>query len=301
MTWHVGAIMNEPQSEVLRFAAWYFEAGAHGMTLLFDNPDDPTAAIFDEHPNVTVVRCTPEFWERLGLSQDVRFPKRQNVAMTWAYRQCKDDWFLNVDADEFMYVPDGIDGFLKEAPPAAETIRVETAEVILAADAGSGSHYRLPLGYEAVSRVYGDALWLIAPKRRGMVGHWRGKSFIRCGVDDITLRQHWAQSPGGRPINEVVMQASTRAVLLHHVGDNYDVWRSKLKWRIGSRGFSDRLGNAISEALGLPDGEDRIRELYNELHGCDAERLRRLKAEDAYLHVSVGPDQVASEILGDAV
>lgn len=297
MTWHVGAIMNEPQTEVLRFAAWYFEAGAHGMTLLFDNPEDPAADILEDHPNVTVVRCTADFWERLGFSPEARFPRRQNAAMTWLYRQCDEDWLLNVDADEFMHMPTGVDRFLNSIPNDIETVRVESAENLMTEGADDG-YYRLPMEREAAKRVYGDAARLFGPKRKGLVGHPQGKSFIRTGIEDISLRQHWAQSTGERQVREAFVESRSGFALLHHVGDNYDIWRSKLQWRIGSRGFTGPLSNAIKEALEQDDAEDCIRAIYNELHLCDADRLDRLKAEGALMHVPKAPDRVYREVFG---
>lgn len=297
MTWHVGAIMNEPQTEVLRFAAWYFEAGAHGMTLFFDNPDDPAAAVLEDHPNVTVIRCTPEFWDRLGLSPETRFPRRQNAAMTWLYRQCTDSWLLNVDADEFMYIPTGVDRFLNTIPEDIEAVRIQSAEKLLTGNPANG-FYRLPMERDAAKRVYGDAARFFGPKRKGLVGHPQGKSFIRTGIDDISLRQHWAQSTGGRQIREAHIEARTGYALLHHVGDNYEIWREKVQWRIASRGFTGPLTAAIQAALDGDAPETGIRAIYDELHLCDADRLDRLKAEGALMQVMKSPDQVYNAVLG---
>ena len=296
MTWHVGAIMNEPQDEVLRFAAWYFNAGAHGLTLFFDNPEDPTAEVLESHPDVKVIRCTPAFWEDLGLSQEVRFPKRQNAALTWLYRQAPADWLLNVDADEFMYIPGGIDPFLSGFPPDVESVRVETAEVLLTNNGRADGHYRIKMEREAAKRIYGDAARFFGPKRKGLVGHPQGKSFIRCGIEDLTLRQHWPQRPGDQDIKEIVVPTRSGAALLHHVGDNYEIWRSKLQWRIGSRGFTTPLSKAIEDALEQENSEARLRAIYNELHGCDAERLQRIKDADAYMGVVETPDLVMQKV-----
>ena len=304
MTWHVGAIVNEPQAEVLRFAAWYFDAGAHGMTLLFDNPDDPTAAIFDEHPDVTVVRCTPSFWERLGLSKDVRFARRQNLALSWLYRQSPADWLLNVDADEFMYIPgQSVDEFLSNQPEDIEAVRVPTAESLLTGEEEAEGHYRLPMTREAAGRVYQDDARFFGTSRMGLVGHAWGKSFVRCGVEDISLRQHWAQSREGREIKERVIEVSTGAALLHHIGSSYDIWRNKVDWRVGSRGFTDSLSEVVTSALGSPNCEEQLKMVHTALHGCDDDRLERLKAEKAHFEIPYSrcPDAIARDILGDAV
>jgi len=288
--------MNEPQTEVLRFAAWYFQAGAHGLTIFFDNPDDPAIEVLQDHPDVTCIRCTPAFWQGLGLTADTRFTKRQNAALTWLYHQAPADWLLNVDADEFLYVPEGIDTLLQATPPEVEAIRFETAEVLVTE--GAGGHYRLPMERDTMRQVYGPAVPLFGPKRKGLMGHANGKSIIRCGIPDLTLRQHWAQSRTGREVTEQFVEARSGRAVLHHVGDNYDIWRAKVDWRAGSRGFTVPMTERIQQVLGQPDAEARLHEIYNELHGCPPDRLERLKQAGAYLHVQTGPDAVARAVFG---
>jgi hypothetical protein len=300
MKWHVGAIVNEPEAEILRFAAWYASQGAHGITLFFDNPDDPTATLMEQHPNVTVIRCTPDFWQDLGLTPDVRFTKRQNAALNWLYRQTPADWLLNVDADEFMYTaPGSIQALLEGQPEDIEVVRVETAEVVLLKSlSGQKSHYRLPMARTTAQTVYGESLRFFGPKRKGLVGHAAGKAFVRCGNSDLRLRQHWAESISGRAISECIIPAAPNAALLHHIGDKYDVWREKIEWRLSSRGYIASLNQVMTEALNADDCEERFQALYDDLHGCSDERFQRLQVAGVYMSVDKGPDAVAQEVFG---
>lgn len=300
MKWHVGAIVNEPESEILRFVAWYLRQGAHGITLFFDNPDDPTATLMEQHPDVTVIRCTPYFWQNLGLTPDVRFTKRQNAALNWLYRRTPADWLLNVDADEFIYTsPDSIEAFLGAQPDDIEAVRVETAEVVMPRSLShETSHYRLPMSRLTAQAVYGESLRFFGPKRKGLVGHAAGKAFVRCGKSDIRLRQHWAESTSGRDVSERIIPAGPQAALLHHIGDKYDVWREKIEWRLSSRGYIASLNQVMTEALGADDSEVRFQALYEDLHGCSDERLQRLQDAGVYMSVTNGPDSVSLNIFG---
>ena len=296
VSWHVGAILNEPLSETLRFAAWYLDAGADGLTLMFDNPQDPAIGVLGNQPKITCIPCTPEFWQARGLTQDTRFTKRQNAALTWVYGQQSCDWLLNVDADEFLYVAGGdVAGFLADIPADVETVRVETAEIV--DHNGVGNVYRMAMERDAARRIYQDSIGLFGPRRQGLIGHSQGKSFTRSGLEGVSLRQHWPQRAAGG-LKEQVVPAGPGAALLHHIGLDYDVWRSKLAWRIQSRGFTVPLSNRISEALGSPDAEGRLRALHADLHGVDAARLQRMREEGACLELDLSPDALVQRVLG---
>ena len=296
VTWHVGAILNEPLSETLRFAAWYLDAGADGLTLMFDNPQDPAIGVLGGHPKITCIPCTPDFWQARGLTQDTRFTKRQNAALTWAYGQQTCDWLLNVDADEFMHVAEGdIAGFFASVPSNVDTVRVETAEIM--AHEGAGNVYRMAMERDAARRIYQGSIGLFGPRRQGLIGHSQGKSFTRSGLDGVSLRQHWPQRHEG--LTEQVVQAGAQMALLHHIGLDYDVWRAKLTWRIQSRGFTVPLSARITEAMEAEDGEARLRVLHADLHGVDAHRLGRMRAEGACIELDVSPGAVARRIFGD--
>ncbi|MCE8553178.1 glycosyltransferase family 2 protein [Ruegeria pomeroyi] len=298
--WRVGAILNEPLPDTLRFAAWYLEAGAEGLTLLFDNPHDPAIPVLSTHPRIDCVACTPEFWADLGLTPETRFTKRQNAALTWAYRRQTEGWLLNVDADEFMWVSEGgIAPFLAEQPTQVEAIRVETAEIVAGPDGVAGQIYRLPMERDAARRVYGDSAALFGPRRKGLIGHPQGKSFIRCGLKNVFLRQHWAQRQGGGELAETFVPVrGGAAALLHHIGLDYEVWRSKLDWRLVSSGFTVPLTERIRALLEEPDVETRLRALHGDLHGVDPVRLDRLRAEGACLELPIDVDGVAAQIFG---
>lgn len=297
--WRVGAILNETLADTLRFAAWYLEAGADGLTLLFDNAQDPAIEVLGDHPKIDCIACTPEFWETLGLKQDTRFTKRQNVALTWIYRQQSDGWLLNVDADEFMYLADGdIASFLAGVPEDILSVRVETAEIVIAPESLNGNLYRMPMERDVARRVYLDNTVYFGPRRKGLIGHPQGKSFVRCGHKGIGLRQHWPQSKTGERLEERFVEARTGPALLHHIGLDYDTWRKKLSWRTNASGFTVPLSERINAAIAADDAEQRLQKLHAVLHGVDAEILARLRAEGACREINPELDKIAARHFG---
>ncbi len=289
-SWHVGAILREDPEDTLRFAAWYLDAGADRLTLYFDDPQDPAIGVLCHHPRIGCIPCTPDFWMDLGLDPDSRFTKRQNAALTHAYRQSDADWFLNVDADEFVHIEGrSLAAFLAEVPQDAVSVRIETAEAVGTGGDHPSRVFRLPMERDAARRVYGGDAGLFGPRRKGLVGHAAGKSAIRGGHSDLTLRQHWPVRGKDIPREHIVGRESG-AFLLHMIGLDYAPWRAKVDWRIASRGFIASLTEQVAEALDLEDPEPHLRDLHRRLHRMDADALERLAAERALLELDLDFD-----------
>jgi len=125
--------------------------------------------------------------------------------------------------------------------------------------------------------IYGADAALFGPRREGLVGHPQGKSLVRCGIDGLTLRQHWPRRYQGQAAAEMLLDHGDGAYLLHMIGADYDIWRSKLLWRSGSRGFTDGLSDRVAAALGAAAPEAALRDLYRRLHCATPEQLDRFR------------------------
>ncbi len=297
--WRVGAIMNEPLAEVLRFAAWYIASGAEELVICFDNPEDPAIALLADHPRITPVPCSPAFWADLGLGAGDAFVTRQNAALTWIYQQIAEGWLLNVDADEFLFFEGrSIGAALAAVPPEALSVRITTAERILTPSEPAQTLFRRPMDYATRKAVYGADAELFGPRRAGLVGHPQGKSAVRAGVSGLRLRQHWPRWERGEEPQEQILDHKDGAHLLHMIGADYAIWRGKLEWRCKSRGFTNSLTEAIEAALADPTGETRLRDLFDRLHSADAERIARLEMAEALLRLRWNVDALVEEVFG---
>ncbi|TDK52662.1 glycosyltransferase family 2 protein [Antarcticimicrobium luteum] len=289
--WRAAAILRESLDDTLRFVAWYLDQGAHSLLLLFDNPQDPAIGVLGDHPRIECVPCTPEFWEMLGRAPDSNFPKRQNAALTWAYLRTEEPWFLNVDADEFLYLEGRSIATLLAAQSAGiEAVRVETAEVVRPDVPRDRLLFRLPMPREAARHVYGDNAALFGPRRLGLIGHPQGKSATRTGLGEVRVRQHWVARPDGAPVTERVVGAAQRGFLLHMIGYDFDAWRRKLEWRSDSRGFTTPLTRRIETAIASDAPEARLRVLYDAMHKADDAMLARLDEVGARLDLALDLD-----------
>ncbi|GGH27031.1 Glycosyl transferase family 2 [Cribrihabitans marinus] len=298
-SWRVGAILNESLADTLRFVGWYLEQGADGLSLFFDNPQDPAIGILERHPNITCIPCTPAFWVDLGLAQDTRFTKRQNAALTWLYKQVKEDWLLNVDGDEFLYLEDrDIGELLAGQPGDVDYLSVPTAEIIAIPRPVGRLVFRLPMDRAAAKRVYGDSKHLFGPRRMGLVGHSQGKSAIRTGLSDVSLRQHWPERRRGEPMRKQVVGPECGAYLLHFIGLDYAAWQRKLDWRSGARGFTVPLTEEIRAAMNASGADERLRALHRDLHMADDARLARLRVEGRCLELDLDIDALARRHFG---
>ncbi|WP_293574576.1 glycosyltransferase family 2 protein [Phaeobacter sp.] len=301
-TWRVGAIMNEPMSEVLRFCAWYLELGAEEVVVCFDNPADPAIEALQHHPQLRLIPCTDEFWDQAGIAPDAAFVKRQNAAMTHIYQVYSDGWFLNVDADELLFFKQGtIQDLLRQVPADAISARIQTAERLNTVDGEATHAFRLPMAYQQRKQIYGDDAILFGPRREGLVGHSQGKSIVRCGEPGLRLRQHWPRWGREGDAREVVFGAASGAFLLHLIGEDYDIWRSKLAWRCASRGFTTSLTERIEALLAAGAADEPLRDMFARLHGATDDRLDRMRAAGALLEVSLDLDELVARHLPGVV
>jgi hypothetical protein len=276
MGFTVAAIVNESGPVIDRFLRWYLAQGASAVWLFFDDPASPNMDRLASAAGVTVTPCTPEFWHGLGLSPDVRFTRRQNAALTWAYGQVQDGWLLNVDADELMYFPGTTLAARLETVAAEDrTIRVASAELV-GADVPE-QMFRIQVPRERIGAVYADAADLFR-RRFGLIGHADGKSFHRAGQPGIRLRQHWAEDAGGNEVPGLRWGAAEGAYLLHYLAPDYELWRAKLEWRLGSHGFPEPIKERLRAIQASePDPEAAYRRLYDLLHRLTPAQIAQLR------------------------
>lgn len=280
----VAAIVREPLPVLRRFVGWYRGQGAAQIWLYFDDPEDPARAEFAATPGLRAIPCDAAFWRALGLDAQVRFTRRQNVALTAAYHRAETAWFLNVDADELMHVEGRT---LAEAvaafDPAQRSIRVTTAEQVLLPSGETA--FRTPIPRAEVDRVYAADTGMFR-QRFGLISHPEGKSFHRVGQTGIRLRQHWAHDADGTQIEAQILGLAENAYLLHFAAPDYETWRRKLDWRFGSHGFSARMKAALQDRLTMSDDlEQAHRALYQSMHCLTPDQAARLEATGGLLRL----------------
>lgn len=281
----VGTVVRESVQRTLEFVAWYLEARASRIVIYFDDPDDPSIPLLAGQPRVETVRCTPEFWASLRLSQDVRFTKRQNAALTHGYRNAGTEWYLAVDGDEFVYLPDNdLQRFAGGIDPAVRSVRFATAEAI--GQMNGDAYFRIPTSGTVLRKVYGKEAARLLRGRSGLAGHAIGKSMTRTGLPVSGLRQHFANDKDGQPINDLVVGPSSEVALLHYFATSFENWSEKVTWRRKAWGFDQKVAGKIESSL-EQDPVGGLRSIYDQMHVLDAAGLQTLREEGGALVLAV--------------
>ncbi len=289
----VVAVLREPLQFTLRFVAWYLELGAARLDLYFDDPNDPAIALLETVDRVSATRCTPEFWRSIGVDPETRFGRRQNRALTHAYKTARTAWVLNVDADELLWLGgSNLRRYAARQPEEVRAVRIQPAEAAQtdAPDDQNCTWFRVPMRPRHLQLVYGEDQALFRG-RAGMVGHTEGKSMIRTGLNVSRVRQHWAVDTEGKPIVDKVVGKRQQALILHFLDNGYEHWRRKVNWRAGSSGFSRRLRQMFADANRTLPNEADYRDLYRRLHHFDEARLERLRATGRMLRLELDFDE----------
>lgn len=281
-------ICNEPLLTVLRFVAWHREMGAERIVLYFDDPEDPAIAHLKDLAFVKIIRCTPQFWRKLGVMPDYGFVGRQTAAMTHGYRQVQEGWVGVLDADELFYDADGrLADWLTRLPYGMKVVRLKVAEAVSFRDQARSYHYarhfRIPIAGRDLSPLYGPYWRLISPGA-GTVGHFRGKSLARAGLNLSAFRQHWPEDEAGLEIRGPHISLETGRALLHFFEAGWEQWRRKIEWRLTSGSIAKPLADhllAQKQSLEGQGGDalDQLwAETYSVLHVFDEERLKLLRS-----------------------
>lgn len=288
----VSAILREPPEAVLRFVAWYLTQDADRIVLCFEDPDDPSIEMLDGVERVECIRCTPDFWQQLGLDSNARFTLRQNHAMAYVYRSVAAGWFLNVDCDELVHL-DGrtLAEEVERQPDEFRAIRIAPVER-LRTPGHEGQVFRRLMLPMAQHRAYGDTRAGIALKF-GLTGHYLGKSVTRSGQSDLTMRQHWMLTPQGDIVTDRVLDGRDGAYLLHLNDPEFREWCGKLPVRMSNRWFPAPVRDIILEVLATPEPEPALKRLYAIFYEFDAKRLERLAWAGARYDLDLDPDEIA--------
>ncbi len=291
-SWTVVTVLNESIESTLRFVSWYLVNGAARVVLYFDNPDDPSIEFLQSNEQVECIRCDDEFWTSLGTTKDARFTLRQVSAINHGYRNLQTEWMLNVDSDEFVYFSkENISQFLASQTDDINVINIGVAEYLSTSaddnDPYSGPmNFRTPCDHKYILRhIHGENTWYFS-KKRGLVGHTDGKSFIRKGMKDIHVRQHWPQDAGKNVICDLKLGPEDNAYILHFLTRGFDKWQSRLEWRVKSWNFAKRVKLLLVGAIESKD-EKRLKEAYNLLHVADKEKLDRMRETGCLLELEL--------------
>lgn len=284
--WGVCATAKASTGDILRFAAHYLDAGAHRVLLYLDDANNEAYEALKAQPKCRAHLCDDRYWHRHFGRRPSSHQRRQTRNATRSYQKAKDlDWLLHADIDEFLIAKQPVAATLTRTPHSIASLRVRPMEVLSQACPSDGPRAFktfIPAGPARAATVreiyptYGKGL------RSGFLSHAAGKVFARTGVADLQFRIHRVFD--GATANPDQSEAENLA-LAHLHAPNWDIWRSRLEFRLNKgayrRGLSTR-GTRAPDAMALHhvlseiktrDGDSGLRAFFDEV--CmDSPQLR---------------------------
>ena len=291
LRWGVVCTLKAAPQEVLAFAAYHLDMGAHRVWLHFDDPDDPMAALLDGQKGLRVIRCDTGYWQRLCGGRPEKHQERQTRNATRLFRRAPVDWLLHIDVDEFLLPEVDIAQTLDAVPAGQDILRIEPFEALhdpaLPDDIFTATRFRGALRDEAsLRRIYGPVGPLL---RHGMLSHSVGKAFFRCAAEGMVVHIHGARRQGVRVPGGAFQPGLS---LLHFHAEDPARWLDRLDYRIERGGYQF-----------VPELQAHLRELdakgraafYDRVQRARPEVLEGLAAEGALRSAALGlRDRIAA-------
>lgn len=281
ITWGLVATIKAPVREILEFAAYHIEQGAHRLYIYLDDPSPLAEAALRAHPKVRVTVCDKAYWRKLGRNRPGKHQVRQTANATHAYaRKPEVDWLIHIDVDEFLWPDTRVTDHLQVLPESALCARVRPMEAL----AGDDNLYKafIPAGPDRdriVARLYPTYGPFV---KGGFLSHVAGKLFVRTGLGPWTIKIHNAVC--GDDMNPGEVELSDIA-LCHCHAASWDQWIAAYRYRLQKGSYRSELApshprdkggvsmHELFQMIEAENGEAGLRAFHNEM--CtDTPRLR---------------------------
>lgn len=286
LKWGLVSTIKAPARDVLRFAAFHLQAGAHRLYIYLDD-DNPTAVnALKSHPKCRVIPCDDSYWRKHG-GRPQKHQARQSVNATQAYkRHAKVDWLIHIDVDEYLVSEQGVAAVLSQISSDTIAARIRPMEA-LSGDTTAFKKF-IPNGPDRLRLVralyptYGEYV------KGGFLSHLAGKLFIRTGLDNTRLQIHNAFQ--GKTALPAIDQL--RGIDLAHThAKTWEDWQASYRYRLEHGSYRDGLApNKPRDRGGLSmhdlftmieseDGTAGLRAFFDEVCADTPDLRDRLNAQ----------------------
>lgn len=306
--WGVSATILAPVADVLRFAAYHIELGAHRLYIYLDDGNHATFNMLKEHPKVRVQICDETYWRKLGGRRPVKHQARQTMNATHAYnRRVEVDWLMHVDADEFRVTDQPVSDHLAALESTQLHARVRPMELL----GGSANAFKVfmpsgPIRAKTVRVIYPN----FGPYLTGgFLSHVAGKLFVRTGMPNIQIRIHNAFQSQEMLPNPVELPGIT---LAHCHAKSWTAWRDAYTYRLAKGSYRAELKPAMKlenggmtlhdlfKHLEANKGEAGLRDFYDEVIGDSPDMRARLQEYGLLREVNLNLDTLMIKHFPDA-
>ncbi|MFY0645721.1 glycosyltransferase family 2 protein [Sulfitobacter geojensis] len=185
-TWGISATILAPVRDILGFAAYHLEAGAHRIYIYLDDDNHAAFDALEAHPKIRPTLCDADWWKG---KRPKKHQVRQTLNATHAYRRRAEvDWLIHMDVDEFLVADRPIGDVLAALPANDKTARIRPMEQL----AGDGTAFKafVPNGPDR-NRIVADLYPTYGTYiKGGFLSHLAGKCFVRSGLDGVRAQIH---------------------------------------------------------------------------------------------------------------
>ncbi|WP_103259051.1 glycosyltransferase family 2 protein [Tabrizicola aquatica] len=229
--WGLVATVKAPKEKVLAWAAHHLSIGAAHLWIYFDNPDDPTHAALQGHPQITATLCDAAYWGKRPRPD--QHQNRQGRNARHAYTRARTAWMGHIDVDEFIQADRPLGEMLADQPKDRLVVKLEPFEAMhdpmLSDDIFTAREFRGALTHD-VWRYRTPALGRYKKViRDGILSHSVGKVLFRTGIQGLAPRLHSVMLGGKRiPAPDWCREAR----LLHFHAQDRAAWLSALPFRL---------------------------------------------------------------------
>jgi len=290
--WGIVSTVKADARDILNFAAYHLERGAHRLYLYLDAPDP---AVFDRlaaHPKIKVVACDDNWWaKRRGRPE--KHQSRQFLNARHAYnRRVEVDWLAHIDVDEFLLPASPVGEQLAALPDSALCARIRPVEA-LAPGTGTGPGETAFKAFHLDQAARQRAARACFPTwgqqlSGGFLSHVAGKLFFRPGTKGLQVRIHNVILNGNHNPGQVPLPGIE---LGHFHADSWDHFLASYRFRLSRGSYRAELKPQVrqADAVNLHDlfrgiegagGEPALRAFFDEVCVADRALCDRLEAHD---------------------
>lgn len=295
-TWGISATIKAPADEILHWAAYHIEQGAHRLHIYLDAPNPEAFEALSAHPACRVTICDATWWEKRKGQRPDMHQQRQTVNATHAYRRDPQvDWLIHMDVDEFLVAEQPIAKILGGLPEDQRTARIRPMEQL----SGTPSLFKafIPPGPERVRTVAELYPTFGAYLKGGFLSHLAGKVFARTGQERIHVRIHNVFQAGE------MMETPERQAgidLAHAHAKSWEAWLAAYRFRFERGSYRAELapnkphakgGLSMHELFAMIEGESGeagLRAFFDEVCADSPELRTKLRERGLLREVNLG-------------
>jgi hypothetical protein len=178
-TWTSVTTTNNPAWHILGHARHLMSQGAVRPIYFLDQPEVYSPSDFASlKRNVRYVICDDHYWKKMKIRPEM-VPERQLINLKVARANCTCDWFLHIDADEFLHLEQDFFDLVTPLPSDITEIRLQNFERIKRPDSSNWHTgvFRVPCWNTTAISHYPN---FIKPfLGLGLANYYHGKSFVK--------------------------------------------------------------------------------------------------------------------------